>query len=319
MEASGKPATVLVNVFNGAGAKVFSQSVSLAAGEQKQLNSFLGANGITLADGRIEVQVTDGDGRITAYASRVDNATGDPLLVTGTPLNAAASTRYVLPGVAALNTGFANWQSDVRVFNPGTTPVTATLTYYPQNNSGAPSSTAVTLDPGETKQFDNVLQSLFGIANSGGALHVNTPAPANFLVSGRTFNQTPAGTFGQFIPAVTPAEAIGAGGNSLQILQAEESVRYRTNVGIAEVNGKAAEVELSIFIPGSKTVARTTFTLGANEFRQYNVIHDIGMENIYNARIQVRVLSGDGKVSAYGSVIDMQTQDPTFVPAQVAQ
>ena len=319
VEAAGKPATVLVNVFNGSGNNVFSQVVNMAAGEQKQLNSFLSANNVTLADGRIEVQVTGGDGRITAYASRVDNATGDPLLVTGTPLNAQGSTRYVIPGVAALNTGFANWQSDVRVFNPGAAAVTTTVTYYPQNNSGSPASTAITLNPGETKQLDNILPGLFGLVNTGGALHFDTPAATNLLVSGRTFNQTSTGTFGQYIPAVTPFEAVGAGGNSLQILQAEESVRYRTNVGIAEVNGKPAEVELMMFIPGAKTAARTTFTLGANEFRQFNVLHDAGLDNVYNARVQVRVLSGDGKVSAYGSIIDMQTQDPTFVPAQPAQ
>jgi hypothetical protein len=30
----------------------------------------------------------------------------------------------------------------------------------------------------------------------------------------------------------------------------------------------------------------------------------------------VRVIDGDGRVTAYGSVIDMITQDPTYVPAQ---
>ncbi len=38
--------------------------------------------------------------------------------------------------------------------------------------------------------------------------------------------------------------------------------------------------------------------------------------NVYNARITLRVVDGDGKISAYGSVIDQTTQDPTYVPAQ---
>ncbi|MEK6371860.1 MAG: hypothetical protein AABO58_04115 [Acidobacteriota bacterium] len=316
VEGAGKPATVQVNVFDGGGNKVLAQTVNLAAGEQKQLNGFLSQNGVTLADGRIEVQVTGGDGRITAYASRIDNASGDPLLVTGVPLRAQSATHYVVPGVAKLNTGFANWQSDVRMFNAGSDPVTSTVTYYPQNNSGSPSVTSVTVNAGETKQLDNVLQTLFGLTDTGGALHVNTPTDTNFVISARTFNQTSKGSFGQYIPAVTALDAVGAGGRALQILQAEESVRYRTNVGITEVTGKPAVVELSIFLPDSKTSAKTEFPLGANEFKQFNVIRDIGLDNVYNARIQVRVLSGDGKVSAYGSVIDMQTQDGTYVPAQ---
>jgi hypothetical protein len=57
-------------------------------------------------------------------------------------------------------------------------------------------------------------------------------------------------------------------------------------------------------------------TGGANEFRQFDVIHEIGLDNVYNARVQVRVVSGDGKITAYGSVVDMVTQDGTYVPGQ---
>ncbi|HYS55417.1 MAG TPA: hypothetical protein VER58_16790 [Thermoanaerobaculia bacterium] len=38
--------------------------------------------------------------------------------------------------------------------------------------------------------------------------------------------------------------------------------------------------------------------------------------NTYNARMIVEVTSGSGRVTAYGSVIDNRTQDPTYVPAQ---
>ena len=34
------------------------------------------------------------------------------------------------------------------------------------------------------------------------------------------------------------------------------------------------------------------------------------------ARISVRVIDGQGKITAYGSVVDQKTQDPTYVPAQ---
>ena len=46
------------------------------------------------------------------------------------------------------------------------------------------------------------------------------------------------------------------------------------------------------------------------------LVAELGLENVYNARIQIRVLSGDGRIAAYGSVVDMRTQDPTYVPAQ---
>jgi hypothetical protein len=56
--------------------------------------------------------------------------------------------------------------------------------------------------------------------------------------------------------------------------------------------------------------------LAANEFRQFSLIRDLGLGNAYNARIAVRVIDGTGRVTAYGSVIDETTNDPTYVPAQ---
>ena len=110
--------------------------------------------------------------------------------------------------------------------------------------------------------------------------------------------------------------SVGNGDRALQILQVEDSVRYRTNVGIAEVTGKGATVEVAVVLPDSKISPKTQFTMGASEFRQYNVIQSLGLKDVYNARISIRVVGGDGKIAGYGSVIDMRTQDATYVPAQ---
>jgi len=42
----------------------------------------------------------------------------------------------------------------------------------------------------------------------------------------------------------------------------------------------------------------------------------LGLPAGYNGRIRVRVLGGSGRVSAYASVIDSRTEDPTYIPAQ---
>ncbi len=319
VEASGAPVSVMISAFDNAGNKLLDFPLDLQANQQVQLNSFLAQNKITnLADGRLEVSVVRGDGKITAYASVVDNRSGDPLLVSGVPLGQLVSDHYVLPGVADLNTGLAAWRTDMRIFNPTASAQFATLTFYPQNNGGSPQTSSLTINAGETKRLDSVLATLFGAAatNIGGALHVTTGNPASLVVTARTYNQTSNGTFGQFIPAVTAADAVGKGDRALQILQAEDSVRYRTNLGIAEVTGKAATVEVSVFLPDSKVSPRTQIPISANGFVQVPVIQSLGLTNVYNARISVRVVDGDGKIAAYGSVIDQKTQDPTYVPAQ---
>ncbi|HEV7427903.1 MAG TPA: hypothetical protein VGQ46_16225 [Thermoanaerobaculia bacterium] len=315
VEATGKPASVLVSVFNGTGSKVLDIPATLAAGEQRQLNSFLADSGTTLTNGHIEVQATGGDGRVTAYASVVDNRTTDPLLVSGVPLGAPGASRFVIPGVASLDTG-ATWRSDVRVFNSSLAPQTATLTLYPTGNPSASVSSNVTIQPGEVKALDDIVHSTFNLTNAGGVLHVTTATVTPLIVTARTFNDTAAGTLGQFLQAVTPADAVGNGERSLQLLQMEDSPRYRTNLGLAEVTGKAATAEVTVILPDSKVAPKVQIPLAAFEYRQFSIISSLGLGNVYNARISVRVIDGQGKVTAYGSVIDQKTQDPTFVPAQ---
>ena len=316
VEAAGKQASVLVSAFNGTGTKLFDLPLTLQAGEQKQLNSFLAANGVTsLSNGRVEVRVTGGDGKVTAYASVVDNTSNDPLLINGTSIDGIGATRFVVPGIADISGGGANWRSDMRVFNAGNAPQNATLTFYP-SASGAPVTAQVSIAPGEIKQLDDVLHTTLGVTNLGGALHVTTNTAAPLVVTARTYDQTANGTLGQFIPAVTAADAVGLNERSLQILQAEESTRYRTNIGIVEVNGKAATAEITVTLPNSKVTPVIQVPLGAFESKQIPVLSSLGLGSVYNARVTVRVTDGDGRVTAYGSVIDNVTKDPTFIPAQ---
>jgi uncharacterized repeat protein (TIGR01451 family) len=318
VEAAGKSASVLVSVFNAAGKNLLDIPIDLKAGEQQQLNSFLAAKNITLTDGRVEVKVTGGDGKVTAYASVVDNKTTDPLLVSGVPLVQTPARSFVMPGVADISNGLANWRTDLRIFNAGADPQYVTMTLYPLNDSsGTTISRSLTVNPGEVTILDNVLASRFGATNIGGAMHVDTLTDANLVVTGRTYNQVDGGgTYGQFIAAVTPADATGKGSRTLNVLQVEDSSRFRTNLGIAEVSGKPVTVEVSVFLPDAKVAPKVTIPLAANEYRQFRILQQLGLGTAYNARIAIKVIDGDGRITAYGSVIDMQTQDPTYVPAQ---
>ncbi|PYQ48106.1 MAG: hypothetical protein DMF59_17060 [Acidobacteria bacterium] len=316
LEASGQPASVLISVFDSKGGKLLDFPLDLKGGEQRQLNSFLAQNKISLNDGRIEVKVTSGEGKISTYASVVDNHSGDPLLVSGVPLGVNAFDHFVLPGAADLNTGIAAWRTDMQILNPTTTPQFVTLTFYPQNSNAVPQTTSLTVGAGELKKLDNTLASFFGLTNVGGAVHVTTANATPLVITGRTYNLTSNGTFGQFIDAVTSADAVGKSDRPLQILQLEDSVRYRTNVGIAEVTGKPATVQVQVILPDSKITPSTQIPLPANGFVQLPVIQSLGLTNVYNARVTLTVVDGDGKISGYGSVIDQQTQDPTYVKAQ---
>lgn len=319
VEGSGQPALVRVSVFgNGGGPPIAEFTESLLAHEHRQMNQYLASKGITLADGRIEVRVLSDTGRVTAYASVIDNVTADPLLVEPAELTqSSGNRRLVLPGVADIKTGQANWRSDMRVFNPDDVPVETTITFYPSGNPEAAVQRVVTIGAGEVLALDNLLEQTFETTGTG-SVHVETAGNPGLIVTARTYDQRESGTYGQFIPAVNPDDSIGMGERALQVLQLEESERFRSNLGLVETSGEPVTVEIAAIIPGRSSAPILLRTLKANEFLQLNSVMAsmLGLENVYNARMTVRVIGGPGRVSAYASIIDNLTQDPTYVPSQ---
>jgi hypothetical protein len=318
LEASGNPVELVVRVYDTANTLLATIPVSLQAMQHRQLNGLLQNNGINdLADGRVEVEVVSGEGKVTAYVSEIDNATNDPLLVSPIVKGAVRADRYVVPGMAYINTGAAFWQTDLRIFNSGTTATPATLTFYPMGNPGAAQSREIVLEPGEIEVMDNVLVSLFGVTTTaGGSMVITTPQETSLTPTARTYNRTSSGTYGQYVPGVTVAESIGVADRALQILQVEQSTRFRTNIGVTETTGNPATVEISLITPDQLATPVVTIGLQANEFRQIGLVDFQPASAVYNGRVTVKVISGEGKVTAYGSAIDAITQDPTYVPAQ---
>jgi hypothetical protein len=317
-EASGAPADLSVRVYDTASTLLATIPLSLQAGEHRQLNGMLATYGITsLTDGRVEVEVVNGEGKVTAYVSELDNRTNDPLLVSAVHKGAITASKYVVPGVAYINNPSAFWVTDMRVFNAGTTDTPATLTFYAEREPGVSLSKQITLQAGEIKVLDNVLSAMFAeVGRPTGSIAVTTPSDTNLIVTARTYNSTTKGTYGQFVPGITPAESIGIDDRALQLLQLEQSSRLRTNIGLNETAGQSVTIEVSAVIPDSLVTPVVTYTLQPNEFRQISLAEFAPGVALYNTRVTVKVVGGAGRVTAYGSAIDEKSGDPTYIPAQ---
>ena len=189
VEGSGTPATGNVNIYDDSGALLKTVPFSLQPGEQKQLNHFIDqVAGIpNLNDGRIEIQVTSATGAVSAYASVLDNLTTDPLAVTPVVASSIHSTRYVIPGIAELNTG-TNFHSDIRLFNGGLGDANVTLTFYPQGNGTPVAMPAFTIPKGQIKAIDNVLPTFFGVTAGGGSIVATTSGDSSIVATGRTYS-----------------------------------------------------------------------------------------------------------------------------------
>lgn len=316
LEGSGAAASVLVSIFDPHGAKLGEFPFNLGPGEHTQINSVLAAHDITLDDGRVEVKVLSETGTVTAYASVVDSETSDASLVPATDPSLLNASHYVLPGILHLDSGNAHWRSDVRIFSSSTGAAALTLTFVPLNG-GTPLQRNVTLAPSEVAELDDVVLTLFGVSDLGGALHVDAGMPTPLVVTSRTYNDGPAGAYGQFIEAVTPEQAIGAGDPPQYIIGIEQSSATRTNVGVFETTGSSASVELTVSNPDGRTAGRVMLDLGPFEYVQISsLLEQLGLTNVFNGTVQIRVTGGDGRVGSYASMINNLSGDPLYIPAQ---
>jgi hypothetical protein len=320
VEGAGKDVNVLMTAYDREGVKLGEFPVSLKAGEHKQLNSLLAQSGITVEDGRMTVQIVSGEGAVTSYASVVASGTGDPSLVPGVDPTTLSAKKYVLPGVADLRAGGANWRSDVRIFNGNQFAESVNVFFYPQGQTTPLGPVELQVAPGQIRVIPGVVESLFGQQDLGGALHVVPISGQNssLVVSGETYDVGELGKYGQFISGVTEDNAIGVGAPGLEIMQVESSAQFRTNLGLAEVTGQPATVQIQLTVPNSLVAPTRVVQLGGNEFQQLNgIVKEMtNGRDVYNGRLTVRVTGGVGKVTAYGSTVDNQTQDGTYSPGQ---
>jgi hypothetical protein len=319
VEGSGSQATMRLTLRDGLNniLKQVERTIPPYGHEQTSLSAVFGNT--ALSDGRVEVEVISAGGKVSSYASVVDNSTSDPLLVFPVQAQKVSAQHYVVPGVAEINNGPAsNFHTDMRVFNAASIPQTVALSYFPGFGASRPANVNITLQPGEVRAINNVIPSLWQLSATGGAVAIDAPGNASLVVTARTFSRNEdGGTFGQFIPGVTAADGVGLGERALEVLQLEQSDQYRTNLGLVEVTGNPVTVEI-LGQTGNKLTARTEATLGGNEFRQIGLIfQQLGFTGAsYQGRVSVRVIGGNGRVAAYGSVVDNKTIDPTYVPAQ---
>jgi hypothetical protein len=320
VEGSGNQATMRLTLRDGANniLKQVERNLPPYGHEQTSLSAVFGATALT--DGRVEVEVLSAGGKVSSYASVVDNLTSDPLLVFPTQAQKVSAQHYVVPGVAEINNGpSSNFHTDMRVYNAASIPQTVALSYFPGFGASRPADVHVTINPGEVKAINNVIPALWQLSATGGAVAIDAPGNASLVVTARTFSRNEdGGTFGQFIPGVTAADGVGVGERALEVLQLEQSDQYRTNLGLVEVTGNPVTIEI-VGQTANKLSVRVEATMSGNEFRQYGSIFSqlFGITGAsYTGRVSIRAIGGNGRVAAYGSVVDNRTIDPTYVPAQ---
>jgi hypothetical protein len=266
--------------------------------------------------------LVEGDGvlPVLAYAAVIDNESNDLFFVRGRGVRmrftngVALHNRVSLPAVASLHgRGNSFFLSDVAVFNTSQFPNPVVVRYHCFPACSASEQT-LTLAPGEMRILPDIVNSVFGTPETGGAIDFDARVP--IVVGSRLYTpEHPRPTVGMFVPGLGLADATATAVLTSLSHSADATKGFRTNVGVYNVSDTMQTVTLELFDESGTSLGRTALPLVARQAFQVNdIFRSIGVSgDVANAYCNVR---GDGVHAfyAYAAVIDNQTQDPIFIP-----
>lgn len=241
-------------------------------------------------------------------------------VLLASPLHAAFSGTDVFLGSVGRGPGASGseWYTTVWAYNPAATPASVDA-YLLIRNQANPSSAKQTfpLAPGETRRFDNIVETLFSQSNVFGAIRfVST---SRIVVNARIYNRA-AGTgenesTGQFFAGVPASFAIGAGESAvvLGVYQTNPlgDSPFRYNYGFVETTGADANVHVVATNPSGATIGTKDYPIRPFEAAQFGIVDILPDVDATNVRLAVSVTSGSGKVIAFGSGIANKSNDAT--------
>ncbi len=288
--------------------------------EYRQLDRvFRQVTSVTVDDG---YAVIAGYEPFLAYASVVDNRTGDPVFLPA--MRPPPSGALIIPAAAHVGGAAGTvWRTDMQVHNPGATQCAYTVELLARNqDNSTPASVAFQLAPGRSVRYGDVLDAVFGFEGAA-ALRI-TPQGCTVEVTSRTYNATPTGTYGQMVPARAAVTAI-SDGDSARLIQLEESgspgTGFRTNIGLVNVTESPIQLTVDLYdATGTHlgTVAAHETALRPLEYRQLDrVFGRVTSSAVSDGYAVVSASTAGGAFLAYASVIDNRTGDPIFVPELV--
>ncbi len=208
------------------------------------------------------------------------------------------------------------WYTTVWIHNPGAIRANITVFLLERQANTAPWSYTDTLEPGETRKYDDAVQLMFA-RQTFGAFRITSDQKV--IVSCRIYSQEGSAvdeSRGQFFAGIPASFAIAAG-EKTEIIGAHqtrpaEGSDFRFNFGFVEVTGSGTcQVMVTVKDSAGVWMGSQTYTVRHWEQMQMAFADEFAGISSENARLTVEVLSGEGRVIAFGSAVANESQDPS--------
>jgi PKD repeat protein len=215
--------------------------------------------------------------------------------------------------------GGSQWRSDLELHNPRRQPVTCTVGLLERDSANQqPRVIDIEVGPESSERVADVLAAGFGFEGAA-ALRVQ-PDSGAVMVSSRTYDDAPAGSYGQLVPGMRRSEAIWPFETG-RLTQLRHSPRldqgYRTNIGLVSLCDDPMEAAVHLFLGSGEHLGAQTVSLPPVGVTQLN--------NVFRAVTDLEVVDGFAILSsatprcafhAYASVVDNGTNDPALIPVE---
>ena len=225
---------------------------------------------------------------------------------------------FVPAAAVAAGAQGAFFQTDLEINNKGAEEAQVTVQWLPrgQDNSEPAESEPISLAPGQSLRYENVLTELFGLEpDSVGALKL-VASTESVIGMSRTYNVPGAkiaGTFGQGLPAI-PSDQLIPYAQVKRLIFMSENNDTRANVGCVNGLDTPVHITLELFDSAGTLLAVKTMNLGPWSNNQINRI--FGDDAPVNGYVDVSTQTEGAAFYCYGSVLDNLTSDPTTVLPQ---
>ncbi|HET7453079.1 MAG TPA: hypothetical protein VFL12_10080 [Thermoanaerobaculia bacterium] len=237
------------------------------------------------------------------------------VLCLAAPLAAGfASMETYLPAVGRIPGAFgAQFYTTIWATNLTGATVHFTFEFLKQGQANtSPASFADTLTPGETKTYENVVETKLSLNNALGAARV--VSDGEILVSERIYNQEPGDDLGKteglFFAGVPKGFSIALGQSaSIQGINQGGAENFRYNFALVETGGASTTVHVVLYDGDGHSLGSKDYILQAYEQIQPNVDDLAANLATTNARITATVTAGTGSVLLAGAQLANESQD----------
>jgi hypothetical protein len=216
----------------------------------------------------------------------------------------------IIPAAAnALGVNDTIWLTSLEAANHGLGMAAFTMIYHPEDGASQPDPVRVTLAPGASVRYDDVVGGAFGISGSGTIALFS--ADEGLIFTSRTYSIEDGATYGQGLPAHSPYDAFGFGETARFAglsQSSSDSEGFRSNLGMVNTSEQTISVHIAFFDASGVQVATRMMDLSAGERRQLNGPLPAGT-NVASAAVWTT--TPGGHFLAYASVVDNQTGDAT--------